>query len=121
MGTRGTGLLDNETASRVKERFEELLNDDVTVHEATKMILDDYHKQYDEQEDLEVLSQVYFGLAAGQLEEDKLLEEIRTRAIELIDRGADLNHWEQDEEDYPRREEVLLGFKEKLLAKGKAF
>ncbi|MDM5198002.1 hypothetical protein QUF84_07960 [Fictibacillus enclensis] len=49
------------------------------------------------------------------------MEEIRTKSIELIDRGADLNRWEEDEEDYARREEVLLGFKEKLLAKGKVF
>ncbi|WHY73580.1 hypothetical protein [Fictibacillus enclensis] len=56
MGTRGTGLLDNEKASRVKKKFDDLLQEDLTVHEATKMILDEYHKKFDEQEDLEVLS-----------------------------------------------------------------
>ncbi len=65
---------------------------------------------------MEVMSLVYMGLAGSQLDNNLLIDEIGTKTIELIDRGADLELWEDsEEEDLEERKRVLNEFKQKLI------
>ncbi|PEC66972.1 DUF4259 domain-containing protein [Bacillus toyonensis] len=95
MGAWGTGLFDDDTTCDVKEQFIEYLEEDNSVEEATKLILEEYLDEFDIDEDLEVMSLVYIGLAAIQLEKGCLQDEVRNNAIALIERGADLELWEE--------------------------
>jgi hypothetical protein len=62
------------------------------------------------------MSLVYMGLAGSQLYNNLLIDEIGTKTIELIDRGADLELWEDsEEEDLEERKRVLNEFKQKLI------
>ncbi|EJR54038.1 hypothetical protein IIO_05874 [Bacillus cereus VD115] len=116
MGAWGTGLFDDDTTCDVKEQFIEYLEEDNSVEEATKLILEEYLDEFDIDEDLEVMSLVYIGLAAIQLEKGCLQNEIRNNAIALIERGADLELWEEaDAEDYEERKKVLNTLKQQLI------
>ena len=116
MGAWGTGLFDDDTTCDVKEQFIEYIEEGNSVEEATKHILEEYVDEFDIEEELEVMSLVYIGLAAIQLEKGCLQEEVRSNAIALIERGADLELWEEaDAEDYEERKKVLDKFKQQLI------
>lgn len=117
MGAWGTGIFDDDTSCDVRDDFIDYLEEGKTVEEATKIILEEYLEEYNINEDLEVLSLVYIGLSAIQLEKNCLQEHLRKSTIELIERGADLELWEEsaEKEDYEERKKVLNNFKEKLL------
>ncbi|GAB6563995.1 MarR family transcriptional regulator [Bacillus mobilis] len=116
MGAWGTGLFDDDTTCDVKEQFIEYIEDGSSAGEATKLILEEYVDEFDIEEDLEVMSLVYIGLAAIQLEKGYLQEKVRSNAIALIERGADLELWEEaDVEDYEERKKVLDEFKQQLI------
>ncbi|MDH4423521.1 DUF4259 domain-containing protein [Bacillus cereus] len=115
MGAWGTGLFDDDTTCDVKDQFIEYIDEDNSVEEATKLVLEEYVDEFDIGEDLEVMSLVYIGLAAIQLEKGCLQEEVRSNAIALIERGADLELWEEaGEEEYEERKKVLDEFKQRL-------
>ncbi|MFX3623228.1 MAG: DUF4259 domain-containing protein [Ectobacillus sp.] len=117
MGAWGTGIFDNDTTCDVRDDFYELLEEGLSVEEATEEVLDRHLEDCDEEEELEVVSWVYTGLAAAQLEKGLLQEEVRVKAIELIDRGADLELWAEngEDEDFQERKTVLNELKAKLI------
>ncbi|MEC2076889.1 DUF4259 domain-containing protein [Metabacillus fastidiosus] len=117
MGAWGTGIFDNDTTCDVRDDFYELLEDGLSVEEATKEVLHDYLEEFDE-DDLDVVSWVFTGLAAAQLERNILQEEVRVKAIELIDEGADLELWAEDgeNEDVEERKAILDELRSKLIA-----
>ncbi|HDX9623473.1 MarR family transcriptional regulator [Bacillus sp. HNR-4] len=116
MGAWGTGLFDDDTTCDVKDQFIEYIEEGNSAEEATKFVLEEYVDEFDIEEELEEISLVYIGLAAIQLEKGCLQEEVRNKAIELIERGADLELWEEaDTEDYEERKRVLDEFKQQLI------
>src|SRR4051812_2510024 len=117
MGAWGTGIFDNDTTCDVRDDFYELLEEGLTVQKATKEVVNNHLEDLNDEDDLEVISWIYTGLAAAQLEKDLLQEEVRVKTIELIDRGADLELWAEDgeDEDFEERKKVLNEFKTKLM------
>ncbi|MBO9129185.1 DUF4259 domain-containing protein [Bacillus sp. 165] len=117
MGAWGTGIFDNDTTCDVRDDFYELLEEGLSVEDATKEVLD----RNLEEDDLEVVSWIYTGLAAAQLEKGILQEEIRVKTIELIEKGADLELWAEGGEDgdYEERKMVLNELKVKLIGASK--
>lgn len=93
MGAWGTGLFDDDTTCDVKDQFIEYIEEGNSAEEATKFILEEYVDEFDIEEELEEISLVYIGLAAIQLEKGCLQEEVRNKAIALIERGADLENF----------------------------
>ena len=116
MGAWGTGIFEDDTTCDVRDDFIEYLDDGKTAEEATQIILGEFLDEYDIDEDLEVMSLVLIGLAAIQMEKNCLQEEVRNNAITLIERGADLELWEEaDEEDFKERRKILSEFQKKLM------
>ncbi|MED1470486.1 DUF4259 domain-containing protein [Bacillus salipaludis] len=116
MGAWGTGIFDDDTTCDVKDSFIEYLKEGHTPHEATELILEEYLDEFDSEEDLDVLSLVYIGLSATQMKKKCLQEQVRKTTIDLIERGADLELWEDaDPKDYEKRKKILKEFKEKLI------
>lgn len=91
MGAWGTGLFDDDTTCDVKDQFIEYIEEGNSAEEATKLILEEYVDEFDIEEELEEMSLVYIGLAAIQLEKGCLQEEVRNKAIALIERGLTLS------------------------------
>ncbi|WP_175990216.1 MarR family transcriptional regulator [Bacillus sp. Marseille-Q1617] len=116
MGAWGTGLFDDDTTNDVRDSFIDYLDEGNTPEEATQLILEEYVEEFDPEEDLEVMSLVYIGLSSIQLEKKCLQEQVRKTAINLIERGADLELWEDaDSKEYEERRKVLREFKERLI------
>lgn len=112
MGAWGTGIFDNDTSCDIRDEFINYLEEDKTVEEATKLILNEYL----DNDDLEEISLVYIGLASIQMEKNCLQEEVRKIAIEMIERGADLELWEESKaKDYEKRKQLLYELKKELL------
>ncbi|MDQ0200137.1 DUF4259 domain-containing protein [Neobacillus ginsengisoli] len=116
MGAWGTGIFDAETTCDVREDFINYLEEGLSTEDATQNILEEYIDELNLEEDLEVISLVFIGLAAVQLEKNCLQEQVRINAIELIKLGADLELWEEAQQvDFEERITVLTEFKQKLL------
>jgi hypothetical protein len=104
MGAWGTGIFEDDTTCDVRDEFIDLLKEGLSVEEATQAVLENYLDEFDTEDDLEVMSLVYIGLSAAQLEKGVLQEDVRLKTIELIERGADLELWEEAEQaDYGER------------------
>jgi EAL domain-containing protein (putative c-di-GMP-specific phosphodiesterase class I) len=116
VGAWGTGIFDDDTTCDVRDDFIDFLEEGNSAEEATRIILEEYLDEFTIEDDLEVMSLVYVGLAAIQIEKNCLQETIRKTAIELVNRGADLELWEEaDEQDYEERKKVLQELKQKLV------
>ncbi|MDN7244703.1 DUF4259 domain-containing protein [Planococcus shenhongbingii] len=119
MGAWGTGIFDDDTTCDVKDGFIDYIEEGLSSKKAATIILDEYLEEFHPEEDFEVMSLVYIGLAAVQLENNCLVEDVRHLAIQSIDRGADLELWEEaDEDDYLARKKELEELKQKLLEVG---
>lgn len=116
MGAWGTGIFDDDTTCDVRDDFIDYLEEGKSAELATQIILEEYLDEFNIDDDLEVMSLVYIGLSAIQLDKKCLQEQVRKNAIELIDRGADLELWEEaDDNEYEERKKVLREFKQMLL------
>lgn len=116
MGAWGTGIYDDDLTCDVRDDFIGYLEEGKTAEQATKIIVDEYLDEYSFEDDLEVISLVYIGLAAIQVEKKCLQEDVRKMAVELIECSADLEAWgEADEKDYEERKAVLGELKHNLL------
>jgi hypothetical protein len=120
VGAWGTGLFDDDTTCDVRDQFIDYLEEGYTAAEAAKSILEEYEEEFSIEEDLEVMSLVYIGLAAVQLEKHCLQEQVRLKTIKVIELGADLELWEEaDDHDYEERKKVLQSLKHELVTNQK--
>jgi len=118
MGAWGAGIFEDDLALDVKLDFEAYLDQGLSIREATKMILEDYEIEL-EDEDEQVI--IYYVLAALQLEQGKVLESIKKKAITFIDQEKGLELWIESGEDvYLDRLRVLTELKRSLQSKKKA-
>ena len=119
MGAWGTGLWDDDLSCDIQDEWNDLLDDGMTPRKATKIILnswleelEDYEDDMERQPDESIL---YISLAALQMRHKALTVGIKKKARELIEKGADLELWEDGEkEDYEERKKFLIEFKERL-------
>ncbi|WP_423409351.1 MarR family transcriptional regulator [Heyndrickxia sp. MSNUG] len=119
MGAWGTELWEDDLACDIQDEWNDLLDEGMSPRKAAKIILkswleefDDYDDDMERQPDESIL---YISLAALQMRHRSLTVGIKKKAIELIDKGADLELWEEgDKQDYEERKKFLFEFKEKL-------
>lgn len=119
MGAWGTGLWEDDLACDIQDEWNDLLDEGISPRKATNIILKSWLEEFEDYED-EKQSQsdrsiLYISLAALQMRHKALTIAIKKKAIMLIDKGADLELWEDGEkESYEERKEFLLDFKKKL-------
>lgn len=107
------GILDEDVAADVEAAFMELLEEGIKGEKATKEILEEFSEELKDEEDRNV---VYLALVELQLRENCLQEDIREKALEIIESGADLERWEEAEEKYyESRKAALDDLKERLI------
>lgn len=116
MGAWGTGIFDGDTPSDVRDGFILYLNKEGSSKKATETVLAEYFNEFEKDSDSGVLSLMYIGLAAVQLEKGCLQEKVRLLALETLNRGADLDLWkEAGEDEFMERKSILDELKQKLL------
>lgn len=112
MGAWGAGLYQDDVACDVKEYYTECLRDDDESAEDKTL---DYFE--DELNDDENCAVVWFALADTQWKYGRLSETVKSKALEYIDNGINLQLWaDEDIKLYSKREKVLADLKEKLLS-----
>jgi hypothetical protein len=111
MGTWGTGIFDDDTTCDMRGHYRMALRAGVPGPEATDQILRAYAPGPDPFD-----TRVWLGLAATQTQLGRLEERVKTKAVELIDSGADLAAWDEaDAATRRRRRAALQRLRRRLL------
>lgn len=90
MGTSGTGLFSDDTASDVREDFLTLLRGGLNSEQAVERIEKDWADSIKDCDDGPIF---WLALAATQWAYGCLNDEVKRRAIEVIDNGDGLSRW----------------------------
>ncbi|TCJ30786.1 hypothetical protein [Nocardioides jejuensis] len=91
MGAWGPAIFSDDTACDIRGDYRELLEDQVPDDEATQQTIDAYaHLGEDEKHAF------WLVLAAAQSALGRLDDNVKTRALEVIDRGIGLELWEEE-------------------------
>ncbi|WP_127783698.1 DUF4259 domain-containing protein [Rhodococcus sp. X156] len=110
MGAWGTEIFSDDTAADVRGDYRELLEDEVPDEEATRRVVAEY--QYLDQDQAHVL---WLALAAAQHQVGRLDEEVRRRALDVIDSGEGLQLWEEaGSTELAGRKAALAALREQL-------
>ncbi len=120
MGAWGTGLFEDDLACDIQDEWNELLDEGISPRKASKLILKSWQEEFSDYDDEEGKqadeSILYISLAGLQMRHRALTASVKKKAIELIEKGADISLWEDgDDESYLERKKILEEFKNKLL------
>lgn len=111
MGTWSTDLFSDDVASDVRDEFVELLSRRISPAEATAALLRSWSSEIDDEDDGPTF---WLALAATQWKYGCLADEVRDRAIEVVESGCDISKW--GGASATRRKAVLLALKQQLLS-----
>lgn len=111
MGTFSAALFSDDTACDVRDQFTQLLSNGASAADATQSLIQSWAAATSDTDDGPVF---WLALAATQWKFGCLPDEIRARAIDVIERDLDLHKWQGAA--LKRRRAVLASLKEKLLS-----
>lgn len=110
MGAWGVAILSDDIAEDISFRFKDLLGNNYSNEEASRIVIQEHLNEIDD-EDITVF---WLSFALIQWKLGRLQEEVKDKALDIIDSGADLERWEEDPTLKKKREAVLFKLKEKL-------
>lgn len=110
MGAWGVAILSDDIAEDVSFRFKDLLGDNYSNEEASRIVTEEYLNELDDEE----ITAFWLSFALIQWKLGRLQEEVKNKALQIIDSGADLERWGEDTKLKKKREAVLLKLKEQL-------
>ena len=115
MGTFGTAIFSDDFACDIRDEFKEYIGDGMTAEQATTKLTDEYSDSLNDEDEVSVF---WLSLAAIQWKTGRLLDNVKEKAIQIIDTGSDLNRWELegDLKLVAKRQKELLKLKEQLLS-----
>lgn len=111
MGAWGTGLYQDDDTCDIKEEYLNYLRIGKTNEEALQEVISDNKEMI---KDDEIGPLFWLALADTQWKYGRLTNDIRDRALEVIDSGKDLERWKEDKKLFQKRKKVLEKLKEKL-------
>lgn len=114
MGAWGTGLYQDDDTCDIKEEYLNYLRIGKTNEEALQEVISDNKEMI---KDDEIGPLFWLALADTQWKYGRLTNDIRDRALEVIDSGKDLERWKEDKKLFQKRKKVLEKLKEKLNTK----
>ncbi len=113
MGAWGAGLYSDDLACDMKDDYKDLLGDGFDEPQAMQKIQESYQT---EMQDYDNKTVFWLVLADLQWRHGRLQEEVKQKAIQIIDEGEDLLKWEHDRSLLYRRKQTLNKLKEKLIS-----
>lgn len=114
--TMNPGIFENELGREVQREFKRLMDEGFSSYSAAERIL---KAQGSRVHDLDDGQEIYFALAALQLEQGALSPAIRKRALTLINSGEALERWTgRSAEIYEKRKAVEQDLRARLVAIG---
>ncbi len=110
MGAWGTGLYQNDLSADVKDDYISKLKGGKTDEEALQEIMEEYRE---EMEDVDCKYDFFLGLADTLWKKGRLTEELKTKALEMLEEEITSDRWES-EKLRKERNRVLDRLKEEL-------
>ncbi|WP_088012849.1 hypothetical protein [Gottfriedia acidiceleris] len=110
MGAWGVAILSDDIAEDVSLRYKDLLGDNYSSEEASRLVIDEFQNELDEEE----ITAFWLSFALIQWKLGRLQDEVKYKALQIIDSGNDLVRWEEDPKLKKKRQAVLLKLKEQL-------
>ena len=111
MGTWGSGLYANDTTSDVRDTYMGLLQEQLTDLEAYKKTLAEYSACIGDNDEEPLF---WFALAESQWSVGRLLPEVKSKALEWIDKDGGLDLWLESKTKGAGWKKTLVKLKEKL-------
>ena len=111
MGTCGTAIFADDVAADVRDHWRRLVADGLAPDQATGRLESAWSDSLQDPDEEPVF---WLALAAAQWETGRLLDRVRSAALEIIDTGGDLERWEEPA-DRRRRTKVLENLRAKLV------
>lgn len=100
MGAWGTGLYQDDDTCDIKEEYLNYLRIGKTNEEALQEVISDNKEMI---KDDEIGPLFWLALADTQWKYGRLTNDIRDRALEVIDSGKDLERWKEDKKLFQKR------------------
>src|SRR5579863_1287880 len=94
MGAWGPALFSDDTACDIRDEYRELIADGLDDAEATRRILE---SNADAMEDEDEATVIWLALAVTQSKLGRLDPAVAGRALQIIDDGADVGRWAEEE------------------------
>ena len=114
MGAWGTGLYQDDDTCDIKEEYLAYLRIGMSNEEALEELMECNEELI---EDEEIGPLFWLALADTQWKYGRLTNEVKEKALDVINSGKDLERWEEDKKIYEKRKKVLEDLKERLNAK----
>lgn len=111
MGCWGTAIFSDDVACDIRDDYKELIGDGLSNEDATSQLIEDYNATITDYEEGPVF---WLALAATQWKCGRLLDSVKSKAVEIIDNRIDLRRWEEDKKLLQKREKVLVDLKKQL-------
>jgi hypothetical protein len=114
MGAWGTAIFSDDTAADVRDAFTDFVAEGLSPSEATERLLRERAELLADEDDAVAF---WLALAATQWKLGRLLDDVRDRAVAIIDDGDDLRRWEDNSRsEINQRKKHLAKLREKLLS-----
>lgn len=111
MGTWGTAIFSDDTASDIKNDFIDKIAIGKSPASATEEIIAEYNDTVMDDNESSVF---WLALSATQWTLGRLQEKVKQRALDIINGGQDLKRWEEDPKQLVQRKKVLEKLKAQL-------
>jgi hypothetical protein len=114
MGAWGTAIFSDDVAADIRDTFTDLVAEGLNPSEATDRLVGESSELLADVDDTNVF---WLALAATQWKLGRLLDEVRDRAVAIIDSGEDLRRWEDNSRSaISQRKKHLAKLREQLLS-----
>ncbi len=90
MGSWGTAIFSDDVACDVRDSYKAILAKGIDEPESTGQMIRDYEEILRDSEDGPIF---WLALASIQWQYGRLGDEVRKKALDIIDKGTDLKRW----------------------------
>ena len=118
MGSWGTGIYSNDTAQDLKEELKDIYGYYDDPIDADKRIFEIYKSIVEQDWIDDDYASFWYALADWQWKHGLLTDQVKNKAVELLDIYAGIEEWEADasKRDVEKRKSVLDKLKEQLIS-----
>ena len=114
MGAWGTGLYQDDDTCDIKDEYLTYLRLGMSNEEALEELIECNEELIDDEK---IGPLFWLALADTQWKYGRLTNEVKEKALEVINSGKDLKRWEEDKKLYAKRKKVLEDLRERLNTK----
>jgi hypothetical protein len=105
VGAWGTAIFDDDTAADVRGEWRDAILEGLTAEEASDRLRASFKHALADQDESKIF---WLALAAAQMETGRLQDDVRDRALAIIEGGGDVARWAEEDEGLARKTAARL-------------